>query len=52
MQIFEKIANYDFQRPRECHSEKMTIEEGVACVQQGFSQILEFACNFGILKTS
>ncbi|CAG5082180.1 Oidioi.mRNA.OKI2018_I69.chrUn_7.g17244.t1.cds [Oikopleura dioica] len=42
-EIFEKVANYDFERPRECHSEKMTIEEGVACVQQGFSQILEFA---------
>merc|ERR1711893_164015 len=41
-EIISKFADFDFQRPVECDSEKMSVEEGVACVQKGFSQIFEF----------
>ena len=41
-----KIADFDFEKPKECDAENMSIADGVACVQKGFSQVFKFGCKF------
>ncbi|CBY38943.1 unnamed protein product [Oikopleura dioica] len=40
--LIETIAEFDFEKPKECDNEKMNIADGVACVQKGFAQVFKF----------